>query len=71
MPLLKWRTNRSTNNFRHIKPEQTKIYLIESLDQVLPGFPKDLADKGQKALEKLGVKVLLNTKVTNVTAQGV
>ena len=59
------------NNFRHIKPEQTKIYLIEGTDQVLPGFPKDLADKGQKALEKLGVNVLLNTKVTNVTARGV
>ncbi len=59
------------HNFRHIKPEQTKIYLIEGMDQVLPSFPKDLADKGQQALEKLGVDVLLNTKVTNVTAQGV
>lgn len=59
------------NNFRNIKPEQTKIYLIEGLDQVLPSFPKDLAGKGQKALEKLGVNVLLNTRVTEVTDQGV
>ncbi|HEV8051902.1 MAG TPA: NAD(P)/FAD-dependent oxidoreductase, partial [Parachlamydiaceae bacterium] len=59
------------NNFRHIKPEQTKIYLIEGLNQILPSFPKDLADKGQKALENLGVDVLLNTTVTNVTEKGV
>lgn len=59
------------NNFRHIKPEQTKIYLIEGLNQILPSFPKDLADRGQKALEKLGVDVLLNTIVTDVTDKGI
>jgi NADH:ubiquinone reductase (H+-translocating) len=58
-------------NFRHIKPEQTHIYLVEGLDQVLPSFPKDLADKAQKELEKLGVQVFLNTFVTNITSQGV
>lgn len=58
-------------NFRHIKPEQTRIYLVEGLGQVLPSFPKTLADKAQKELEKLGVQVLLNTFVTNITSQGV
>lgn len=58
-------------NFRHIKPEQTHIYLVEGLGQVLPNFPKILADKAQKELEKLGVQVLLNTFVTNITPQGV
>ncbi len=58
-------------NFRHIKPEQTKIYLIEGESQVLPSFPKDLAEKARIDLEKLGVQVYLNSYVTNVTATGV
>jgi NADH dehydrogenase len=57
--------------FRHIKPEQTHIYLIEGLGQLLPSFSKELADKAQKELEKLGVQVHLNTFVTNVIPTGV
>ncbi len=53
-------------NFRRIQPEQTEIYLIEGEGQILPSYPKDLADKGQRYLENLGVKVLLNTKVTDI-----
>jgi NADH dehydrogenase len=60
-----------THNFRNIKPEQTKIYLIEGMDQILPSFPKDLAEKGKKALEKLGVDILLNTRVNEMSEKGV
>lgn len=59
------------NNFRNINPQQTKIFLIEGEGQILPSFPKELADKGQKALEKLGVDVLLKTRVTGVTDRGI
>lgn len=58
-------------NFRNIKPEQTKVYLIEGENQVLPSYPLDLALKAKKGLEQLGVRVLLNTYVTDVTANGV
>lgn len=58
-------------NFRRIHPEQTEIYLIEGEGQILPSYPKDLADKGQKYLENLGVKVLLNTKVTDIKPDAV
>lgn len=58
-------------NFRRIKPEHTKIYLIEGTDCVLPTYPKSLCVKAKKALEKLGVEVILNTRVTNVTSEGV
>lgn len=60
-----------TRNFRRIKPEQTKIYLIEGTDQVLPSYPKHLADIARTDLEKMGVEVLLNTMVTGVTSEGV
>lgn len=58
-------------NFRHINPAHSKIYLIEGATQVLPSFPQSLAQKAQKDLEKLGVYVLLNTFVTNISAEGV
>lgn len=58
-------------NFRNIKPEQSKIYLIEGLEQILPAFPKDLAERAKKDLESLGVEVLLKTFVTNITEKGV
>jgi NADH dehydrogenase len=59
------------HNFRFINPKETKIYLIEGMNQILPIFPQKLADKSQRDLEKLGVDVLLNTFVTNVTPEGV
>lgn len=58
-------------NFRRIDSRNSKIYLIEGAKQVLPTFPKDLADKAQRYLEKLGVEVLLETYVTNITSEGV
>lgn len=58
-------------NFRYINPATSKIYLIEGACQVLPSFPPHLAEKAQKNLEKLGVDILLNALVTNVTAEGI
>ncbi len=58
-------------NFRRIKPEKSKIYLIEGANQVLPSYPISLAEEAKKDLEKLGVDVLLNTFVTGITPEGV
>lgn len=58
-------------NFRHIKPEKSKIYLIEAAPNILPMYPESLSQRARKDLEKLGVSVLTNTKVIDVTAEGV
>lgn len=58
-------------NFRNIRPEQTKIYLIEGASQVLPSFPKDLGEKAKKELEHLGVEVILNSFVTAMNNEGI
>jgi NADH dehydrogenase len=58
-------------NFRKIKPEKSKIYLIEGTSQILPSFPRDLAEKAQKKLESMGVQVLLNTLVTQISEKAV
>jgi NADH dehydrogenase len=59
------------NNFRKIKPEKSQIFLIEGEKQILPSYPPDLAEKAKNALEKTGVKVLLNEKVEEINDNGV
>lgn len=59
------------HDFKFIDPVDTQIFLIEGVDQILPIFPRDLAEKAQSDLEKIGVKVRLKTLVTNVTEEGV
>jgi len=58
-------------DFRYIKPEKTSIILIEGLDRVLPMYDRSLSEKAKQSLENLGVTVLLNTQVTQVTKNGV
>ena len=58
-------------NFRHINPRDAHIYLIEGANRPLPPFPQSLSDYTQKTLEKMGVKILLNTIVTDINEFGV
>jgi len=58
-------------NFRSIDPSKTKIYLIEGGSQILNAYPQKLAAYAQHDLEKKRVTVLLNTRVTEVTPEGV
>lgn len=53
-------------NFRKIKPEQSEIYLVEGESRILMAYPPELSAKAEVALEKMGVKVLTNSYVTNV-----
>lgn len=58
-------------NFRRIKMETAKVFLIEGSDRLLPPFHKKLSARTKRDLEKLGVTVLLNKIVTNITSDGV
>lgn len=58
-------------DFKRIDITQTKVFLIEAAPQILPGFPPKLSQKAKADLEKLGVNVLTNTKVLDVTDEGV
>jgi NADH:ubiquinone reductase (H+-translocating) len=58
-------------NFRRIKPEESKIYLIEAAPHILPVYPEKLSLRAKSDLEQLGVEVLVNTKVTEITQEGV
>ena len=58
-------------NFRKIKPENSEIFLIEGAERLLQSFPKSLSINAQKSLEKIGIKVLTNTVVTDIEKEGV
>lgn len=58
-------------NFRRIKPETSKIYLLEALPTILPMYPEKLALKATQALEEMGVKALTGKKVTQIDEFGV
>lgn len=58
-------------NFRRIKPERSKIYLVEALPHILPMYPESLAIHAEEDLKEMGVRVITGKKVTNITEEGV
>lgn len=58
-------------NFKNIQPEKSNIYLIEGFDRILPSFPKKLSLYAKKTLEKMGVTVITNQMVSDITENGV
>jgi NADH dehydrogenase len=54
------------NNFRHIKPANSRIFLVEAQDRILGPYPPKLSARASRSLEKLGVQVLLGTVVREV-----
>lgn len=55
-------------DFDHIDPRQARILLVESGPGILSTFPPDLGRSAHRQLEKLGVEVRLNTRVTAIRA---
>ena len=55
-----------SRDFRAIDPRETRVILVEGLPRVLPTYPEDLSQSALKQLEKLGVEVRLNTRVTGI-----
>lgn len=58
-------------DFRHIDTRMARVVLIEAGPRVLAGFPDDLSAYAQRALENLGVEVVLGEAVTECAADGV
>ena len=56
--------------FRHIDPASAKIILLEGGARVLQAMPEALSQRAKEQLEKLGVEVRLNARVTAIDATG-
>jgi NADH dehydrogenase len=59
------------DDFRRIDPAEARVVLVEAGPRVLANFKPEMSDYALKALHELGVEVLLNTPVTQVTATGI
>jgi NADH dehydrogenase len=59
------------SDFRAIDPHAARIVLVEAGPRALSSFPEDLSRFTAKALNKLGVELMMNTLVTNISEQGV
>lgn len=58
-------------DFRRIDPSKTKIILVEGMDRILTTYDESLSKAAVKSLESMGVNVVLNKRVTNITSEGV
>ncbi|HEX8823320.1 MAG TPA: NAD(P)/FAD-dependent oxidoreductase [Archangium sp.] len=59
------------HDFHNIDPSQARILLLEGVQRVLPIYSEPLSEKARGALEKLGVEVRTNTRVTHLDETGV
>lgn len=59
-----------SGEFRRIDPGSAQVLLIEGGARVLQAMPESLSRKALQQLEKLGVEVRLNAKVTAIDAAG-
>lgn len=57
-------------DFHRIDPSKTKIYLVEGHSEVLSPFPLSLRNRAMRDLKKMGVTLLTNTHVTDITKEG-
>ena len=58
-------------DFKTVTTDDTSITLLEALPSILTGFDESLRQKATKMLGRMDVRVLANTMVTDVNAEGV
>lgn len=58
-------------DFQHITTAQTRILLVEGGPRVLASMTPDLSDEAERELAELGVEVRTNSKVSNISDEGI
>lgn len=58
-------------DFRSFDPAQARVILVQAGSRILPTFPETLSVITKRSLEKLGVEVLINSKVEHIDDDGV
>jgi len=57
--------------FRLVDPAQARVILVQSGPRILPAFPEALSVHAARALRKLGVEILTDSRVEAIDADGV
>lgn len=60
-----------SGEFRRFNPRNARVVLVEGTDRVLPTYPPSLSERARQQLERLGVTVWLDKRVTGIDAGGV
>jgi NADH dehydrogenase len=58
-------------DFRNFDPSVANILLVQAAPRILPTFPEELSWRAQQSLEQIGVKVMVNSRVEDIDADGV
>lgn len=58
-------------DYKNFKADDTKVILIEAADRLLLSFDKNLSEYAKEDLERMGVEVKINTKVEDISEEGV
>lgn len=58
-------------DYTNISKNETRIFLVEATSKILNGYPDELSEKARGMLEDMGVRVLLDTPVTNIKEDAV
>src|SRR6266404_5592497 len=61
----------SARYFRNFRREDVNVILIHSRDQLLPEISANLREFARKEMEKAGIKIVLNARVSQATPEGV
>ena len=59
----------ASGSYRHVDPEEVKVVLLQGADRILPELSEDLAAFSHRLLERRGIEIRLNTRVSGATAQ--
>jgi NADH dehydrogenase/putative oxidoreductase len=57
--------------FRNFDPASARVLLVQAAPRILPTFTESLSVKAQRALEQLGVEIMLNSRVEKIDERGV
>ncbi len=59
------------SDFRSIRPDATRVVLVEGSERILSSFDEDLSARARKSLLQMGVEVRTSTRVTHIDQAGV
>lgn len=59
------------HDFHNFDPRQARVVLVEGMSRLLTAYPEPLSVKARRSLERLGVDVRTDTRVTEVRDNGV
>ncbi|HWS64093.1 MAG TPA: FAD-dependent oxidoreductase [Steroidobacteraceae bacterium] len=57
--------------FRRFDPASARVVLVQSGPRILPSFPESLSTVAHRSLTRLGIEVLLDSRVDGIDANGV